>query len=387
MTFEGRDTTWEELPKLLEKVPTPKYTVLCLSIASDSEISEKQKQEAAGRASRLVRDLGFEHLSIASPCPLGSKGGSSQIIRTSPEGEITLPMAAVTAGARLRQQYFVKLVVGEDGMTFEGKDTTWDTLPQLLEQIPNRKHTALCLAMASDGVTAMQKEEARTRLGRLVREHGFEYLSLVGTHPLGSKGGPSQTIQDPHPDQGRAQRQLRLKVSETDLTFEGQTLQKWEELVAAFERVADREHAEILIVATTHLKHARLVEVIDRTSKLADRMGYLSCRVRIVGAEEQGRSTDATSAIGQALELIEQNYYVGLERPYLMEAAIRGMIEELDMHSDYISPTELAALREQVPEKLSGIRSEYARIASRDTLAQDACLSSRRSRRRHHCGD
>lgn len=355
MTFEGQGTTWEELPKLLGKVPTPKYTVLCLSTASDSEISAKQKEEAARCASRLVQDLGFEYLSLASARPLGSKGGPSQIIRTSPKGEITLPMAAVTAGARIRQQYFVQLVVGKNRMTFEGQDTTWEKLPQLLEQIPNRRRTALCLATASDEVTPKQKDEARARAGRLARRHGFEYLSFVGVHPLGSKSGPSQTIRDPSPDERRAQRQLHLKVGEAGLTFEDRIIQTWEELAAAFERVVGREHAEILIVAPARLKQARLVDVIDRASKLADRMSFLPCRVKVASPGRQGRSIDATSPLNEALELIEQNYYVGLDRLDLTEAAIRGMIEELDVHSGYFSQAELASLREQIPEKLSGI--------------------------------
>ncbi len=100
MTFEGQDTTWEELPKLLNKVPTRMYTVLCLASASDSEVSPKQKEDARRHAHWLVQDLGFEYLSVVGVHPLGSKkAGSWQIIRTSPDGEITLPMAAMTAGA------------------------------------------------------------------------------------------------------------------------------------------------------------------------------------------------------------------------------------------------------------------------------------------------
>jgi len=285
MTFEGQDTTWEKLPKLLNKVPTREYAVLCLATASDSKVSAEQKEDARRHAHWLVQDLGFEYLSLVGDHPLGSKkGGSSQIIRTSPEGEVALPMSAVTAGARIRQQYFVQLVVGKDRMTFEGQETTWEKLPQALTQVPNRQRTALCLAITSDEVTPKQKEEARARAGRLVREHGFEYLSLVGAHPLGSKSGPSQTIQDPSPDEKRAQRQLVLEVGEADLTFEGRTIHTWDELASAFERVASREHAEILIVAPAHLKHARLLDVIDRTSKLADRMGLLPCRVRVNGS-------------------------------------------------------------------------------------------------------
>ena len=72
--------------------------------------------------------------------------------------------------------------------------------------------------------------------------------------------------------------------------------QTWDELAAAFERVAGREHAEILIVAPPRLKHAQLVDVIDRASKLADRMGFLPCRVRVAGSTKQGRATTSPPA-------------------------------------------------------------------------------------------
>jgi hypothetical protein len=284
MTFEGQDTTWEELGKLLQEIPAREHTVLCLATASDSEVSPKQKDEARKRAGWLAQDLGFEYLSLVGVNPLGSKGGPSQIIRKSPEGAITLPMAAVTTGARIRQQYFVQLVVGRNRMTFEGHNTTWETLPQLLEQVPNRQRTALCFAIASDGVTPEQKDEAGARAGRLARGHGFAYLSFIGVHPLGSKSGPSQTIQDPTPDERQAKRQLLLKVGEADLTFEDRTIRTWEELAAAFKGVIDCEHTEILIVAPADLDQARLVDVIDRVSKLADPMGFLSCRVKVTGS-------------------------------------------------------------------------------------------------------
>ena len=293
MTFEGQDTTWEELPKLLNKVPTRMYTVLCLASASDSEVSPKQKEDARRHAHWLVQDLGFEYLSVVGVHPLGSKkAGSWQIIRTSPDGEITLPMAAMTAGARIRQQYFVQLVVAKKRMTFEGQDTTWEELPQSLEQVPNRQRTALCLAIASDEVTPKQKDEARARAGRLAREHGFEYLSLVGAHPLGSKSGPSQTIQDPTPDEKRAQRQLLLQVGEADLNFRGPNVP---DLGRTGRRVRTgrwpRARGDPDRCTTALEACARLVDVIDRASKLADRMGFLPCRVRVAGSTKEGRAT------------------------------------------------------------------------------------------------
>lgn len=64
ITFEGQDTTWQELRKLLDKVPSRKYTVLYLATASDSQVSPKQKEDARRYAQWLVQDLGFEYLSL-----------------------------------------------------------------------------------------------------------------------------------------------------------------------------------------------------------------------------------------------------------------------------------------------------------------------------------
>jgi hypothetical protein len=291
ITFEGHEATWEKLPTLLEEVPDRKDTVLCLAVASE-EISPEQRDEARGRASRLAREYGFEYLSFVGVHPLGSKGDASQIIRKSPEGEITLPLAAVTTGARVRQLHFVQLVVGENRMTFEGRDTTWEELPTSLEQIPNRDRTVLCLAVASDEVSSKQKDEALASAGRLAQEYGFEYLSFVGVHPLGSTGGPSQTIQTASSDPSETHRPLRLEVGAADLILQGQVIQTWEQLAAAFERIADREQVEILIVAPPQLRHERLVEVIDRVSKLADQMGFRPCRVKVTRSSRRGGPVD-----------------------------------------------------------------------------------------------
>jgi len=104
--------------------------------------------------------------------------------------------AGAAAGAGSRQRHFVVLVVGMGRMTFEGRETTWQELPALLEKVPDRKRTVLCIAVESDEVTLKQKDEAVGRAGALARQFGFEYLSFVGVHPLGSKGWPSQSLPD-----------------------------------------------------------------------------------------------------------------------------------------------------------------------------------------------
>jgi len=94
-----------------------------------------------------------------------------------------------------RQRHFVTLVIGGDKMTFEGQEVTWEQLPALLEKVPNRPQTVLQLAMTSQDIENRDNwNDALRRLGELHHRYGFEYPSLIGVHPLGTKGGPSQLL-------------------------------------------------------------------------------------------------------------------------------------------------------------------------------------------------
>ncbi|NOX55259.1 MAG: S41 family peptidase [Planctomycetes bacterium] len=52
---------------------------------------------------------------------------------------------------------------------------------------------------------------------------------------------------------------------------------------------------------------------------------------------------------------IERNYVKEVDRRKLIEAAIRGMLSELDPYSDYISPEELSYFNQQVEQEFGGI--------------------------------
>ncbi len=96
--------------------------------------------------------------------------------------------------AALRPRYFVRLVVGKAGMTFQGERTTLEGLPLLLEKVPNRQQTVLEVARASDDVTLKEWDHALNRASALARQFGFEYTSDIGLHPLGSRGSPSLKV-------------------------------------------------------------------------------------------------------------------------------------------------------------------------------------------------
>jgi len=112
------------------------------------------------------------------------------------------PQERTEGPAEKRMRHFVMLVVGKEKMTFEGEETTWEELAGLLEKVPDRGHTVLTVAIESDEMTLRQVNEARSRGGLLSQQFGFEYLSFVGVHPLGSKGDKSQEIGEGR-EQGR----------------------------------------------------------------------------------------------------------------------------------------------------------------------------------------
>jgi len=64
-------------------------------------------------------------------------------------------------------------------------------------------------------------------------------------------------------------------------------------------------------------------------------------------------------------EQIERNYVKDVDRRKLMEAAIRGMLEELDQYSSYISPEEISQFEQQVDQEFGGVGIQV--FVDRDT--------------------
>ena len=82
-------------------------------------------------------------------------------------------------------------------MTFEGKPVTWDDIRDELKTVPDRANTALELAIGSEDVTIGQANKARATAMSLVREMGFQYLTEIGVHPMGSKAGDDAATTKP----------------------------------------------------------------------------------------------------------------------------------------------------------------------------------------------
>lgn len=60
-------------------------------------------------------------------------------------------------------------------------------------------------------------------------------------------------------------------------------------------------------------------------------------------------------AFADTFEQVERNYVKDIDRRKLLEAALRGMLLELDPYSSYISPEELARFNQSVEQEFGGI--------------------------------
>ncbi|HUW20216.1 MAG TPA: M56 family metallopeptidase [Sedimentisphaerales bacterium] len=157
-----------------------------ISVAVDPDNAFAESDETNNRAwLSVVIENGRIVKQSVSYSPSEPQEGQIPPDRTDVEGPIS------TAA---RQRYFVRLVVGADRMTFEGQQVTWEDLSRLLEKVPHRSNTVLTLALASNDMTLAEKNQATGRAEALAKDFGFEYLSYIGVHPLGSRGEPAHAI-------------------------------------------------------------------------------------------------------------------------------------------------------------------------------------------------
>jgi len=112
--------------------------------------------------------------------------------------KLTKPNVQIEGIYRIR--HFVRLVSDDenDRITFEGEELDYNEFPENLEpalaKIENREITVLEIAFAP-GTMPEEKTMAwlgvAKTIGELEEKYGFEYVSIIGEHPLGSKGSIS----------------------------------------------------------------------------------------------------------------------------------------------------------------------------------------------------
>ncbi|MFM8223224.1 MAG: S41 family peptidase, partial [Planctomycetaceae bacterium] len=59
--------------------------------------------------------------------------------------------------------------------------------------------------------------------------------------------------------------------------------------------------------------------------------------------------------LADTFEQVDKNYVKQVDRRRLIEAAIKGMMKELDPFSNYISPEDLGSFRDEVEKEFGGI--------------------------------
>lgn len=189
VTLAGKKTTWEELPKLLEAVPDREKSVLEIGVIPVGFTDKKEGERLEERmikAVLLAKKLRFKEFLIADA------ETNADVLKLQVAADQVEARAKALRGQQTSLRKFVRLVIGKDTMTFEGQETSWENLPKLLEAVPDRPHTVLELARASDEIPEQTVYSLLPRGVMLAKKFGFEYLSDIGVQPPGSKGSAPQ---------------------------------------------------------------------------------------------------------------------------------------------------------------------------------------------------
>lgn len=86
----------------------------------------------------------------------------------------------------------------------------------------------------------------------------------------------------------------------------------------------------------------------------------------IVGSKLQFGGADSVAKVGQVVSIVKKNYVDDVSDAQLSESAIKGMLEQLDPHSVYMTQSQVRKSREEFQGNFEGIGIEFDIIA--DTL-------------------
>lgn len=86
----------------------------------------------------------------------------------------------------------------------------------------------------------------------------------------------------------------------------------------------------------------------------------------IVGSKLQFGGIDSAAKVGQVVSIVKKNYVDNVDDAQLSESAIKGMLEQLDPHSVYMTPAQVRKSKEEFQGNFEGIGVEFDIIA--DTL-------------------
>jgi len=188
MTFEGKPTSLEDLPMLLEKVPNRPNTVL--EFATTERMTEKERKDhpAYNVAFSLCQQYDFKYFSNIGKHRIGSVGCIPKVLHAPPAHEdLNNPITIL--------QYHVRIVYDGDKITFEGKETTLDDLLPLLEQVPNRPNTIMQFSTPERKPQEELRQDPRLIAIKAWCEHyKYKYFSWTGVHPMGTPGDVPELI-------------------------------------------------------------------------------------------------------------------------------------------------------------------------------------------------
>jgi carboxyl-terminal processing protease len=86
----------------------------------------------------------------------------------------------------------------------------------------------------------------------------------------------------------------------------------------------------------------------------------------IVGSKLQFGGADSAAKVGQVVAIVKKNYVDNVDEAQLSENAIKGMLEQLDPHSVYMTPAQVRKSKEEFQGNFEGVGIEFDIIA--DTL-------------------
>jgi hypothetical protein len=101
--------------------------------------------------------------------------------------EAKLRVERYLAASKARPAKSLTIMVSPTGISLDGKPTTWDDLPALLEKVPDRPNTFLALARTTDDMTIADYQKALAKITALASQLHFKYASDAGLPPPASK--------------------------------------------------------------------------------------------------------------------------------------------------------------------------------------------------------
>ncbi|MBD3671920.1 MAG: S41 family peptidase [Planctomycetaceae bacterium] len=99
------------------------------------------------------------------------------------------------------------------------------------------------------------------------------------------------------------------------------------------------------------------MKLISRIASLCLIVSALTCNLAIAADTdtEDADYYELLKTFAETYEQIERNYVKEVDRKQLMEAAIQGMLQELDRYSNYIPPEQLTQFNESMQQEFGGI--------------------------------